>query len=339
MIKKRYNIIDLFKFISAVLIIIIHTHPLLNINYEADFVLNNIICRIAVPFFLVCSGFFIGKMSKYDGVIFVPNKEYFKNQFIKIFKLYLIWSLIYLIISVYGWKKNGWFSAFAFLDWIIAFFTKGSYYHLWYLISLLYAIPLVYFIMKKVKKKYYGAIMIVLYAIQVIVYAYRFIIPKSLSNMIKICDYFECPFVAITRVMPFLLLGIIISQKKNDKSPALKCLVSFTLLIIEVCLLRYNNQEKLSYVFFTFPTSYYLFCMVLKIGVNEHIGTHKIFRSSTFLYCVHPVFVWLLSEFFKIDNQWMFILTVILSVVAWKISDIVKYTLKSRKCSISRYIA
>lgn len=178
--------------------------------------------------------------------------------------------------------------------------------------------------------------MISLYIIQVIVYAYRFIIPESLSRVLKICDYFECPFVAITRVLPFLLLGIIISQEKNDKNPVIMCLVNFTLLIIEICLLRSNNQEAFSYVFLTLPTSYYLFKMVLKIGENRHIGAHKIFRSSTFLYCVHPVFIWLMSEFFEIDNQWMFILTVFLSVVTWKISDIVKNVLKFRKGDLSR---
>lgn len=333
--EKRYNIIDLSKFISAILIVMIHTQPLLNINYEADFVLDNIICRIAVPFFLVCSGFFIGKMSENDSDIFIPNKEYLKKQFVKILKLYLIWSLIYLVISMYGWKKTGWFSIFSFFDWIIAFFTKGSYYHLWYLISLLYAIPLVYFITKKVKEKYYGAILIVLYVIQVIIYAYNFIIPESLSGVLKIYNFLECPFVAITRVLPFLLLGIIISKEKNGKNPIIMCLINFTLLIIEVYLLKTNNQEAFSYVFFTLPTSYYLFKVILWIGENEHIGTCKIFRSSTFLYCVHPIFIWGMSEFFEIENHWIFILTVILSVTTWKIGDIVKCVLKSKNRKFS----
>ena len=324
---RRYNVIDFVKLIFAIFVIDIHTQPLANINSNVDFILTNIICRIAVPFFIVCSGYFMGKKCEYVEERVIPDKQYIKGQFIKILKLYLIWSMVYLFISIYNWKKIGCFSAFAFVDWGIGFFTKGSYYHLWYLISLLYAIPLVYFIMKKVKKNFFGAIMIALYIIQVIVYAYRFIIPESLSSILKSCDYFECPFVAITRVLPFLLLGIIISQEKNDKNPAIMCLANFVLLIIEVCLLKSNNQEAFSYVLFTLPTSYYLFKMVLKIGENGHIGAHKIFRSSTFLYCVHPVFIWFMSEFFEIDNQWMFILTVILSVVTWKISDIVKNVL------------
>lgn len=326
--------IDFVKFIFAIFIIAIHTQPLANINAETNFVLINIICRVAVPFFLVCTGFFMGKKSEYVEERVIPDKQYIKVQFIKILKLYLMWSIVYLFISIYNWKKIGWFSAFAFVDWGIGFFTKGSYYHLWYLLSLLYAMPLVYFIMKKVKKNYYGAIMIALYIIQVIVYAYRFIIPESLSSVLKICDYFESPFVAITRVLPFLLLGIIISQEKNDKNPVIMCLMNYALLIIEVCLLKSNNQEAFSYIFFTLPISYYIFKMVLKVGENEHIGIHKIFRSSTFLYCVHPVYIWLMSDFFEIDNQWMFILTVILSITTWKISDIVKCVLISKKDSL-----
>lgn len=319
---KRYNVIDFAKFIFSIFVIAIHTQPLANINAEADFVLSNIICRIAIPFFLVCSGFFMGKKSEYSEEQIIPNKKYIKGQFIKIFKMYLVWSMVYLFISIYNWKKIGWFSPVAFIDWGIGFFTKGSYYHLWYLISLLYAIPLVSFIMKTIKKKYYSILMIVLYIVQVIVYAYSFVLPESLSLILKICDYLSCPFIALTRILPFLLLGIIISREKNDKNSGIMFLVNLVFLVAEIYLLRSNDQEAFSYVFFTFPTSYYLFKMVLMIGEIKHIGAYKIFRSSTFVYCVHPIFVWVMSEFFEIENQWIFILTVILSIVTWEIRDV-----------------
>ena len=58
---KRCNIIDFVKFISVILVIIIYTRLLANINSEIGFILTNIISRMVVSFFIVCPGFFIGK--------------------------------------------------------------------------------------------------------------------------------------------------------------------------------------------------------------------------------------------------------------------------------------
>lgn len=319
--QKRYTVVDLVKFVSAIFIISIHTQPLENINKEISFVLEDILGRMAVPFFLVCSGYFIGKSSKNTGEIFLPNKEYLKRQFIKILKLYVGWSLVYFPIVVYNWNKIGWFSAFAFVDWIIGFFTRGSYYHLWYLISLLYAIPLVYFIMRMVKKKYYSIIIVVLYAIQVIVYAYNFTVSDFIPNILKICNYFACIFIAITRVLPFLLLGIMIAQENKGKNTVKMFLINFVCLVIEAYALRVNNKETVSYIFFTLPTSYYFFKTILEVEKNIHIRSFEVFRASTFLYCVHPIFVWVFLEFFKFKKDIIFCLTIILSLATWKIIE------------------
>lgn len=45
--------LNVFRFVSAILVICIHTVPLKNINSEISFILNMIVARIAVPFFLL----------------------------------------------------------------------------------------------------------------------------------------------------------------------------------------------------------------------------------------------------------------------------------------------
>ncbi|NLM03852.1 MAG: acyltransferase, partial [Clostridiales bacterium] len=57
--SKEYGGLDYFRIIAAALVVAIHTSPLSIINDRADFIFTRILCRIAVPFFFMVSGFFL----------------------------------------------------------------------------------------------------------------------------------------------------------------------------------------------------------------------------------------------------------------------------------------
>lgn len=54
---NKYTWLSMGKGIAAVLIVALHTSPLLFISEKVNFVLTNIIARWAVPFFFITSGF------------------------------------------------------------------------------------------------------------------------------------------------------------------------------------------------------------------------------------------------------------------------------------------
>ena len=54
--KKSYGMLDVAKFISALLVIAIHCAPFIEINETLNFVYVQIIARLAVPFFFMASG-------------------------------------------------------------------------------------------------------------------------------------------------------------------------------------------------------------------------------------------------------------------------------------------
>lgn len=60
---KQYNSLDLMKFISAILIIVLHTSPFQSYNALISFGLRNVVTIIAVPFFFCTSGFLLFKSS------------------------------------------------------------------------------------------------------------------------------------------------------------------------------------------------------------------------------------------------------------------------------------
>ena len=57
--SKGYAGIDCFRMIAAFMVIAIHTSPFLSWNETLDFLITFVICRLAVPFFLTCTGFFV----------------------------------------------------------------------------------------------------------------------------------------------------------------------------------------------------------------------------------------------------------------------------------------
>ena len=58
---KQRNLggIDFFKFIAALVVVAIHTSPLSSFSVDADFILTRVLARIAVPFFLMVTGYFV----------------------------------------------------------------------------------------------------------------------------------------------------------------------------------------------------------------------------------------------------------------------------------------
>ena len=56
---KSYNSIDLVKFICSLLIIVIHSQPLLEFSDAANYIFNSSVCRLAVPFFFMSTGFLV----------------------------------------------------------------------------------------------------------------------------------------------------------------------------------------------------------------------------------------------------------------------------------------
>lgn len=134
--------LDKFRIIATVLIIAVHTFPLVSINNTIDFIFTHSLCRIGVPFFFMATGFFILSKS-------LENKKVLISYIKKILIIYLICMLIYLPINIYsGQLKN-----LSFLQLILNITINGTFYHLWYFSALVLGIFIVYFLLKKLSLK------------------------------------------------------------------------------------------------------------------------------------------------------------------------------------------
>lgn len=59
--RLNYQNLDILKYISAILIMILHLRPFFNYSDQLDLAFNNIITRICVPIFFIITGYFVAK--------------------------------------------------------------------------------------------------------------------------------------------------------------------------------------------------------------------------------------------------------------------------------------
>lgn len=297
-----YTNIDRFRFIAALLVIAIHTSPLLSFSETGDFILTRIIARVAVPFFFMVSGFFL--ISKY-------NKD--NGRLLKFIKstllIYGVAVVFYIPLNIY----SGDFHASGFLPEIIKDIVfDGTLYHLWYLPASAMGACIAWFAVKKFGFYHAGLITVALYLTGLLGDSYYGVTEKIpfirlfYENLFHFFDYtrngiFFAPI--------FFVMGgyIAYSQFTEDSSKgrplsSLKYtlpvfLLSMFLMTAESMLLhKWNFQRHDSMYIMLLPCMYFLFKTIISKKGSRNLRLSKL---SLAVYLIHPmviVFVRLLAK-------------------------------------------
>lgn len=93
--------LDWFRLPAALLVVANHTSPLLAFSPEADHVLTQILARVAVPFFLTVSGYFLLPKAEREGRRAVC--PFLRRTLL----LYLCATLFYLPLQLYKGHRPG----------------------------------------------------------------------------------------------------------------------------------------------------------------------------------------------------------------------------------------
>lgn len=314
--ESRNEWIDLLKYVSALLIAAIHCNLFRDVSGTLYFAVVNVLCRFAVPFFAMCTGYFLAKWEKKTDDSAASNRLLFRQEK-KLVLLYAVWTIVYLLWSIPKWVRTGWFSAHAFLDYAVCAATKGAYVHLWYLLSLILALPLFWLCLKKCKPKQMLALAICLYAVKTIRYAYYIFLPPQAGEALALSDRFPALFDAVFCILPLLLLGAYCSMESRRLSVRRMIIVAVSMLIFlisEKQMLVVLGRSSITYLFFALPLANYVFRAVLTI--NRPIKNRTLVRTlgtaSLFIYCVHPMF----AELFAASPTYLrFTLTAVISTL------------------------
>ena len=165
--KKEYFAVDFFKLVAAYLNISIHFMIFEDINKDLNFWWTQILCRLAVPFFFIASGYF------------AANKLTIKEKTIgyvkRIFQMYLIYTVIFLPFTIDEYQRKELTFTEGLQKFIHSFLCWGSYFHLWYFLALIVGVVLVYLLINhmKLSDKQLLCVTGILYGIGALGNAYR----------------------------------------------------------------------------------------------------------------------------------------------------------------------
>ena len=132
-----YGNLDFLKISLALLIVLRHIgQKFFYANAFWHVYVINTISTIGVTSFFIMSGFLLFKKP--------VNRERIRKQFLRILKLYGCWTVIYLPLNIYNYLKDGINFPVVLVDFFQKTLFDGTFYHLWYLPSLIVAMYVVY---------------------------------------------------------------------------------------------------------------------------------------------------------------------------------------------------
>ena len=284
-----YGGIDRFRLIAAFLIVGIHTYPLVSVSSELNFLFIHVFARIAVPFFLMATGYFL--LPRYFDH---PRPD--RKPLIRFLKktglLYAGATLLYLPISVYaGHYADG----NAWLLFVRDLLFDGTFYHLWYLPAVMLGVLLVYALGRKCSLHLTIGITVALYVLGLLGDSYFGLV----TNLPFLHTIYETGFhvFSYTRnglfyAPVFLTLGAWAATRARPialRENAIGFILSMALMLAEGALLARLGISRHTSMYVTL-----LPCMVFLFGlVKSRSGTRSRFLRDTsmWIYILHPLFI------------------------------------------------
>lgn len=267
--------IDVLKIILAFFVVFLHMNFLKEMHPLLSYILVNGIFRIAVPVFLVITGFYF---------FHIDTTKKLKKWLFRTSLLYAIWMLIY----VSYWKDNE-------QVWLTIIF---GYHHLWYLIGTFFS-GLVLYLLRNQSSRLLFALAIFLFLFGYVVQVLgnlHYLNTESDSLLNDYLLYRNFLFVCF----PFLAIGFLINKHRIDistyKNSSLLVILSILGVIAEAFFnYKYISSESTDILFSLIFASPLLFLYCQKIYIKT---TSKVLASlSTAIYVVHPLIM--KSEFYK----------------------------------------
>ncbi len=289
--KQTYGGLDWFRIICAILVIAIHTSPLLCFGVLPDFILTRIVARIAVPFFLMVTGFFLLQDLQWN----TDCRKRWQRQLGRLGKLYCIASLLYVPIMIY----SGYFGKdFSLLILLKDMFINGTFYHLWYLPASILGLAMVGWLLQRGKEKLLLFLSVILYGIGLLGDSYYGIV--ELIPWLKTIYDGIFSISAYTRnglfyVPIFLTLGYLFN-KRNEQGKSLSAKVAAIGSICGIGLML-GEGLMLHHLGWQRHDSMYLLLPVIMVFLFDWIlywkgdGGKRLSRIAMLVYIIHPAMI------------------------------------------------
>lgn len=305
--KESYSLVDIMKFLLCLCVIALHAKALDFLPTNVQYFIEKLIFRVAVPYFFVASGFFLGRKLK-----MVDNSwQTIRNYCTRLLKPFIVFSIINIIQElISNWGNLGQ-SCIEILQHII-FYPYGA---LWYVQASIIGALLLYPFIKKNKILLALFVGGFLYVFALLANNYYFVVRDGffgdcVEKYLSLCiSGRNGLFVGFF----FLALGImseqIYSKFKDKSNKFLICLSVFTVLYIaEVYLIwkfalpfvKDDGALYISHLLFI-PA---LFLTTVAYSKNIVIKKSVTYRNlSTGMYFLHRPILWFVNMFYALLNR------------------------------------
>lgn len=280
--------ISLCQYILAIFVILLHVQRIFS-NDILHFIQKSIFSRMAVPFFMVCTSFFIRAKE-------VSNQKALDSYLKKSFKTYLGLSLLYLpYASLYFVKLKIPLSSLP-LAFCTAILYLGMCYHLWYFPALFFGLKLTDIFSKRYRRKTVLLICLLLYIIGAIeTYSAYLKTSPLISFYVLYKNYFLTTRNGLFYAPIFIFLGRIAFDYRNkdllSASPFAKLLISFALFLMEGSLIYIHQGDDKNFMLSLIPFTLFLFNWVSRTHLFQDKNWYQLKLYSVAYFFFHPIFI------------------------------------------------
>ena len=310
--NRRINSIDIARLFAAILVVAIHTQA---ITWFSGYSNGNIqiLTRVAVPFFFCTSGYFLHKNYINSGCPAIAA------AFWKTVKLYTLLSLVYFPVIFLSnpallHESKKWM--------LVDFLFNGSYYHLWYMVGIIYSIAIIYLICKLKLSMLLLPLAIVCYLIGLLGTSY-YGVGSRLPVLNVLFD--SGWFLSIRRIFlmgfPFTALGWSISEGKLKlhipKKQLLFTATLVTLLFVaEIIAVTVTGMSRtIEITLFLYPLLFLLFQVCLAYPLEGESKLASACRdTANFTYFWHPLVILALRRVVNV-NFFLFTITTVVCLL------------------------
>lgn len=287
--RQTLPALDWFRLVAAVLVVTIHTSPLSSLSAGADFWLTRVAARVAVPFFLMVSGYFLA----------LHHWKNLRNFLGRTLFLYGIAILLYLPMNLYA----GGFSA---VGWLRAIFWEGTLYHLWYFPALFWGALLTWLLLRLGYRRALACASL-LYLIGLggdSYYGLAVRLPVLKRGYDLLFSLTEYTRNGIFYVPLFLLLGAR-GMRLHTPSAATGFCLSLAGMSVEAWFLRRMDAQRHDSMYLFLPVCMiFLFALLL----NGNRGrSHTARDLSMLVYLLHPGCIVAVRMLARMTHSWNFL--------------------------------
>lgn len=306
--KRNTDGIDLIKYIAAILVICFHCERVIQ-DPALHFLFKNVLCRIAVPYFLISTSYFVRKGQMRSATY---TMDYVKS----LLKSYLCWSLLYLPVGLMWIQQNYSLDPRLYPVALLAgLFYTGTYYHLWYIPAVIFGILFVQWLLKRMSYRVLFMLATLMYGFGTLETYYGYIEQGPLK---VVFDRYMGLFTTTRNGLFFALIFVAIGFFLWDQQEKVlrvrqylgPILVLTSILLVGEGIVVYSNVglDK-NFLWMLIPFTSCLFLWSLCLNVTYQLDVRYLRELGKYYFFIHPLCIlWTANlvhsyDFFR--NTWL----------------------------------